>query len=459
MNTQSPVRERAGAMFQAAARWSIAALLFLSPSMMQLVDVQRRQPPVYAGYTDFFVYPSDLFLVLAVAAGLLAPLLAGKPLRPGPWYLTVPLAALVTLGFVTTLTSVDPLLTVYHSLRFLLFFGLYLVLVNTPLDPKWVAIPLALAVVVQGMVAILQFTYQSSIGLQALGELSLNPADTGPSILRYDSVRILRAYGLTDHPNLLGGFLAFALIFILGYYPYSAHGRARYFLLAPFAIGVVALFYTFSRGAELALGIGVVVMLAALWRRRTQRFSNLRDVAILAVVAAAALSLPLLSNERLIAQRVGQGDSFSGNVGEARSLNERDELTESANRIFYQRQLLGVGNGALALGMYYLDKDFPQAAYDYQPAHLVLLVATAELGLFGGLVWLWLMLAPLIVMWRRRAQILANPWMTAVAAGVLVMLTVGFVDYYPWFWQSGRIWQWGAWGLFAAFISARGVNE
>ncbi len=455
MNATLSARERAGIWITRAAKFSIAALLFSSPWMVQWLGVLRRTPPVFSGYTDFFIYPSDLFIVLSVLFGLSAPFVAGKPFQRGPWYLTLPLAALVLLSFASVLVSVDPALTFYHSMRFLFLFGVYLALVNTPLRAEWIVLPLALAVMIQSSVAALQFLNQGSVGLSAWGELHLDPAATGVSILRYDDARILRAYGLTDHPNLLGGFLAFALIFVLGYYLDPAHRRARYGLLVPLAFGVIALFFSFSRAAELALGIGVVVMLAALLREQTQRFFYLRAFGLGAVVVAVALVVPFLNNQRLIALRVGQENAFQENVSEARSLVERDVLIASANRIFYQRQLLGVGNGALPLGMYFLDKDFPRDQYDYQPAHLVVLVAAAELGLLGAFLWMWLMLAPLVVMWRQRAQMSTQPWLAAVGAALIVMLVVGFFDYYPWLWQSGRIWQWSAWGLFAAAFSAR----
>ena len=66
--------------------------------------------------------------------------------------------------------------------------------------------------------------------------------------------------GLTDHPEPLGGFFAFALIVILGYYFASAHTRARYFLLAPLAIGSTALVLSYSRSAALAFMAGAVIL-------------------------------------------------------------------------------------------------------------------------------------------------------------------------------------------------------
>lgn len=451
-----------------ATRFAFAALLFSSPWMTQWVDVLRRVPPVYSGYTDFFVYPSDLFLALTLTFGFLAVFVAPKKFQRGPWFLTLPLAALVGLSFASTLTGVDPSLTLYHSIRFLALFGLYLVLVNVNMPPDWVALPLVAAVMLQSAVAILQFTSQASLGLQNWGELMLDPAQTGTSILRIGDLRILRAYGLTDHPNLLGGLLAFALLIILGYYFVLATAssqtrrRARYLLYVPLLFGVVALFYSFSRSAQLAFALGVVVLLVALLREPTQRLFRVRELALLGVVGLLGVAAPIVTsatNQQLLALRVGQADAFEHNVSEARSLNERDVLTESANRIFYQRQFLGVGNGALPLGMFYLDPAYPKEAYDYQPAHFVVLVAAAELGLFGAFLWAWLMLAPLLAVWIRRAQFFAQPWAAALAAVMVMLLVVSFADYYTWLWQAGRLWQWSAWGLFAAVLSSRGVNE
>ncbi len=323
---------------------------------------------------------------------------------------------------------------------------------NTRVPPGWVAAPLALAVLVQSVVAILQFATQASLGLHAWGELVLDPAVSGVSILRYDDVRILRAYGLTEHPNLLGGFLAFALIFVIGYYLASGR-RARSLMLVPVGLGVAALFYTFSRSAQLALAVGAALMAAALLRAPLLRRRRPGDAVLLVIVILLAVLVPAVNNQRLLAQRLGASNAFQENVNEARSVNERDALIQSANRVFYQRQALGVGNGGVTLGMYVLDPEFPRDTYFYQPAHLVLLDAAAELGLVGGFLWLWLMAAPLIAMWHSRAQLTAHPWLAAVSAAILFALVAGFFDYYTWFWQPGRIWQWSAWGLFASAVS------
>lgn len=442
---QTPI----GVLF--AANLSFAAMLFVSPLRVYWSDTERRIGTVFSGYTDFFFFPGDFLILLTLVLWGLSFTTEPRRINRGPWYLTFALVALVALSWISTITSVDPSLAIYNSVRFTMLLGLYFFLVNQNLKSAWVAIPLACGILLQGSVALFQFAKQRSLGLEKLGELVLNPQDDGASIVRLGEARILRAYGLTDHPNLLGGFLAFALILILGYYLIAARQRARYFLLVPLALGGLGLFLSFSRSAGIAFAIGIAFLgVALLWnpQGREERF---RLAFPAGLVLGLALLLPALGNQSLLAQRIGQGNSFEENSGENRSLLERDELIASANRIFYTHPLLGVGNGTLPVAMYRLDKEFP-TQYFFQPPHFVLLNAATELGIPGGLIWLWLMVLPWFGIWIKRSELVQFIWFATVAASLLVITIVGLFDYYPWLLAPGRIWQWSAWGLVGGIL-------
>jgi hypothetical protein len=298
----------------------------------------------------------------------------------------------------------------------------------------------------------MQFQSQSSLGLQQWGELILDPSADGTSIVRDGTLRFLRAYGLTDHPNLLGGFFAFALILILGYYFAAAHNRARYFFLVPLALGNAALVLTFSRAAWLATLAGIVFLTICLLWNKTLRAERLRPLLIVGAVLLVSALIPAAMNPNLIAQRSGANDSLNTNSGEIRSLDERDALLQSATRIFYKRAVIGVGNGALPLAMYQLDPDF-DTTYYYQPVHIVLLEIATELGLFGAAAWLWVMFVPSLILLVRRRELFKNAWLAGVAAAFLVMTLIGLFDYYPWLLPHGRIWQWTILGLLAAALA------
>ena len=79
------------------------------------------------------------------------------------------------------------------------------------------AIPVALMVALQAIVAIGQVAVQGPVGLGWLGEIALDPAAPGIGIVESEAgVRLLRGYGLSDHPNILGGLLAAGVIVIAG---------------------------------------------------------------------------------------------------------------------------------------------------------------------------------------------------------------------------------------------------
>lgn len=447
-------RERIGDRVAFAAQFCFAGVLFLSPLAFRTTIAAARAGGIYESYSDYFIYPYDYFLAACLGLGALALLIRRRVPHFGPPYLTLPLTLLLTLCWVGVATGIDPPLVAYQSLRLTMFFGLYFYLINFPPAPGWVAAPLALAVLREASIALAQFGSQSSVGLAAWGELSLNPLLDGTSIVRDGTLRILRAYGLTDHPNLLGGFLAFALILILGYYFVTAHTRARYLLLVPLALGSAALVLTFSRAAVLATLAGVCFLGVCLLLPRSERAARFRRAAPAIAVMALALLIPATAQRNLIAQRsslvVGGGD----NSGEIRSLVERDVLVASARRIFLQRPLLGVGNGALPLAMYRLDPEF-DTTYFYQPVHVVIFEIATELGVLGAAAWAIVMIAPWVAFYKRRRVLQQEPWVAATAAALLALTLLGLFDYYPWLLPSGRIWQWTALGLVAASLTAR----
>ncbi len=433
-----------------AARLSFGLLLFTSPLALEWNWLEQRAESLWPGFgfNDLRFYASDVFLLLTLAFWLLALVVRLRLPRLGPWFLTLPIFGLLALSWLGVETGIEALVTLHATLRFTLLFGLYLFLVNEHLPLVWVAVPLAVGILVEAAIGVAQFIVQGSLGLDVFGERVLDPQVIGASIVRLGDLRVLRAYGLTVHPNILGGFIAFALVLLLGSY-LAARSSWRFALLLPLALGSVGLLMSFSRAATLGFLAGAALLGLLLMVRPRVNAARLMDLALASMVVIGTVALPAFGNQALLAQRVGEDNSFADNPGEQRSLDERSALVASTLRILNQRALTGVGNGALPLAMQQLDPQF-DPRYDYQPAHLAPLDATAELGVLGGALWVWLMLIPLIALGRKWHALPAAPWLAATAAALLALGVIGLFDYYPWFSEPGRIWQWSAWGLFAA---------
>jgi hypothetical protein len=283
--------------------------------------------------------------------------------------------------------------------------------------------PLAVVVAVQGLVAVAQFGVQRDLGLAALGELALDPATGGASVLLLDNVRWLRGYGLTGHPNLLAALLALAMLLLLPDLA-AARGLRRLVLSFALVVGLLGLLATVSRAAWLAFGLGVGLFVLASWRQpraaAARRALGRGDWLAIALLSGAGLVFLALYGRQL-ASRFLSLDS----VVEIRSLSERGRDAAIALRLLGQHPWQGAGFGS-----------YLPAARAFDPAarivHSAPLLALAELGLLGGLGWAWLTLAPFVAAGRasRRGDARLLPHLAPWLALVVMSL------WHPWPWFS-----------------------
>jgi hypothetical protein len=142
---------------------------------------------------------------------------------------------------------------------------------------------------------------------------------------------------------------------------------------------------------------------------------------------------------------------------EIRSVDERAGLAAGAQALVERNPLLGVGYANFSVALW---QARPPALEDYptfQPVHDVPLLARAELGPAGPILWYALAVAPWIAVIRARARWPGGDMPAALGAAVLGGLTaitvVGFFDFYPWFSQQGRMMMWVLWALLAQSLA------
>lgn len=313
----------------------------------------------------------------------------GKPFNLGQRHLTLPLLAFTIWGVL----SLDPSLTrrtFLQGLGLMLGWFVYLYTLNERRD--W-SRPLLFILISQSLVALGQFFAQHDLGLTALGELPLNPAFSGISVLGARGTRWLRAYGLTTHPNQLGGLLTtLLLILIPGWFARFPAKRAKpefYVYSIALALGAAALFVSFSRSAWLAClgglalwGFGQRRQWLSVWQN--QRSTRLRQFASVLLILLPAALLFLGYND-LILSRVTNLDQPL----EATSVNDRLTAIQLAQKVIRLNWVIGVGLGNYADYARQLDA----SAFT---VHNIPLLMWAELGLPGGLLWLWLVAAPFL---------------------------------------------------------------
>jgi O-antigen ligase len=372
---------------------------------------------IWYQYRAVLLYPADALVALTSLAWVVAFVTGGRLTARAP-LLPLGILALSIAAGVSALTAVDSIV----ALSIAAHLALLALFVVAALDlaasarggPFWQV--LSITVIAQAALAAFQAATQSTAPMGALfngwpTEFSVDDSVAVVAVLPGVD-RWLRAYGSFPHPNILGIFLAVALVLL------SLRGEpSRLARIAQLA-GVVGLSLTFSRSAWLALSLATVtwVVVTRGWRDVPAWMGRqLRSRPALAALVAIGLVLS--------GARATQLDAFP----EANSLAQRQTYEEAAWSLIRQGRPVGAGNILIA--------EQRQGVPVGEPAHNVFLITLAELGPIGAVAWLAL-LATLVVAGRRRAD--PGGRGAALVAATLVPLLL--LDHYLWTQPLGRIW-------------------
>jgi len=378
-------------------------------------------------YVSGGIYLSDVALGLLLVVSLLA-----WPFKTiGPRAFVLPLIGLVALAYLTAIPALVPSFAFYSAGRWLLALLVFLWLVQPTIDaPHTVRVFLA-GMMLHVLVAIFQVLGQSPLGLP--GELALPPAVSGAAIISTGQERWLRAYGLTFHPNVLGGFLAVAVIIGLPL-------LRRWYWKIVWVACWLGLFLTFSRAAWIAAVVGSLPVMVWLYRhksawRRHMAFSLAGALVVLVlsgIIWWPQLSVRLQPLSRLLPEAVSTPVAAPISPYEARSIDERVDFVRLSLDLIAERPLVGVGAGSFPVAI--VEQELMVTA---QYAHLVLLNLAAEVGVLGALLWLCLWVAGgwyLIRHWRQD-----DPWLVAFLSAWLALGMISLFDSYPWSLNAGRL--------------------
>jgi len=432
---------------------ALVALALALPTYRYRLLWHHGTEAIYFELRDWFIYLSDLPLLIALAAWLLTPY--WRRLASTPRWLILALALLAGLATLSTFWAPMTSLAFYQAGRLWLLFGLFCVVATTWEARGALLWGLAASGALQAGLGLAQFLAQRTFGLKRLGEVTMQPDWPGASVITVGGERILRAYGLTQHPNLLAGCLVVAALAAVGL-ALDGRGRGRLVALALAGAAFGGLLLTFSRAAWLALAVSGVILALLLGRRSGRGQVSWRAAAGLLALLALITVLFVATQWPLLLPRFG----LAWEGVEVRSNDERVGLEASAWTLIAENPLTGVGYGNFAIALW-LRQPAALAAYPiYQPVHRAPLLAAAELGAGGGLLWLALALGPWISLWRNRRRWPSDRMPVSIAAASAAMLAaltvISWFDFYPWFSQPGRLLNWIAWGLWAqTFVRAR----
>jgi len=415
--------------------YSFYLFIFLLPWQTKII-----LRPDAANFNEISLYLSHLLLLLILAIFFVYKL--RRPATTGKiswlWLSLVGLEIFILISF---FVAPDQILSFYHYVLFLTGIGLFYLLREGTIAFSYEEAFFAKAKIIgvfllsifgQAILGIYQFLCQSTLVSKYLGLAQHYAAQPGSAVIETASGRWLRAYGGMDHPNIFGGVLAISLI-VVAYIlakkkvlrsPAEVLESLGLFLF--YFVGLFALFFTFSRAAWLAYGLGLFVLLISLIIKKYDRWVIGRYFVLLffSVVTVFLVAFPYSS---LVLARTTADTRL-----EQKSIDERQEDIKQAAALIQDNWLFGVGIGNYVTALEVQD-NYRQSIWNYQPVHNVFLLLFAESGI-GALIFFGLFLVLLkkdrlavfsgAVMIALIILMLFDHWLLSLPFGLLFLFLV-----------------------------------
>lgn len=356
----------------------------------------------FSYHKAFFIYASDL----AVVTLALTCFFTQKRLQIKPLILLLLAISLIGLFHVEHFNS-----WLYATLKLAEYAFIFIYVRSNPQTHRPIIGILLVHGVFQSILAVAQFHVEQIREFSTIGYHLPRMTDSGAATLDIAGTKVLRAYGTFPHPNVLGGFLAVCLVFLLNV---SRETKLKAILCAITA-GILAwgLLVSFSRSAWLTATIILLYFLAKNLAKK--RFKTAFLVTLLGVIST--LILIGFYSDLVIPRSLETVDNDP-------AIEYRADFNDMALTLFKERPIFGVG-----LGQYIRTAEhaFHVEPWQYQPPHNIFLLIAATTGLLG-------LITLLYVGTRIRFT-----WNTQKIAIILALLVIGSLDHYLLTIQQGQI--------------------
>ncbi len=331
------------------------------------------------GYNTLLNYYSDFaaikfFGALVPALGFIViTIFSEKPnkILTKPILVGLLVAAVVTFYYYLSLPESINIVSLYNSVLIscALLFG-YCVYKSEMLRKNhifimWIFVILG---VISSFIGIVQFIFDSSVGLKFLGESQLSSTAYGVAKVLKSGAPHLRSYSLFPHPNIFGFMMLIPICYNFYLLTKSSQLYTKLILSLSGLCLIIALFLTLSRSALLAGSLvgGYILAISLLKKSFSQVLAKSWPM-LLGIIVSAAITYPWLVN------RTSVDDS---------SIVERGEYFHVAEKLAINNWFLGTAPGTNLFHMeqWLVDKLDP---WNVQPVHNIPLLIFSELGILG----------------------------------------------------------------------------
>ena len=370
-------------------------------------------------YGKLSFYLSELFLILFIFFSIfLVKKQSLKKKRISK--ITFIIFVFLLIVLITFFGALNQQLYFYGLIKLMEVMVLFYLLTKLKINYLRIKIVFIASMFLHSILGIYQFFSQSVWASKYLGIAEQISNQGGVSVLEGSFGRLLRAYGGFSHPNILGGFLVIAILFLIGIYlNKNKKSILFYFILT---ILFSSLILTFSRSAFLALFLSLLTLFIYFIYKK----SNLKRIISILVILLLIFSISFVLFNDFFKARIQQQNRL-----EIKSNTERVVLQRQAISLLNQNWFLGYGINNYVL-VVHKNIDDTLSIWDYQPVHNVYLLIFVELGILGFLAY-----ALLLIFSFHRA--FSSNDLNKVILGLIILsiIIINFWDHYFWTYWSG----------------------
>lgn len=363
-------------------------------------------------FTSVFVYLSDflfLFALIFWAVAIYTREFKEKITYGNPLIIVLFILFLV-FAEISVVFAYDQFLSLNLVLRLFEFMLVYFFLINSVIKLQTLINVFLFSVIFQGVVAILQYISQSSIGLGFLGESTIGPEVEGVAKIDVEGGKLIRPYGTLPHPNILAGYLLTGIFLAL-----SKLKEKRNFAILTLVILTAAFILAFSRGAFLAVILGAFIYYSIKDTKLKLKYLILIGVGLFFIIVLFNLEQTFFS--RMI---------FS----DAASFNERVMYFNISKYMMYLNPLgIGIGNFTLALPEY---TSFKLDPWQFQPVHNAYMLIMNEMGVHSVVLFLGIFGTFAVGLFKKMKKAVKGEKVLGalLIAAIVALFVVGLFDHY-----------------------------
>ncbi|MFC1655348.1 O-antigen ligase family protein [Patescibacteria group bacterium] len=395
-------------------RFCFYAFVFLLP--LQINVIVYATPIFESGnfnqITSFFLYLTDfLFLAAFICWGIAIFKNEFKEkITYGKSAIAILLVLFLIIAEVSVLFAEDQWLSFAYVIRFVELILMYFFVVNKTVKINTIINVFIASVSLQALLAVIQYLYQGSVGFAIFGEPQISADIPGVAKIQLEENTLMRPYGTLPHPNILAGYLLAGILFA-----YHRIRQKEYIAYPLLILMSAALVLAFSRGAFLAILVAFLVYISLKNSRISIKY-------ILFSLSILIFFVVLFNLEQSILTRLFLMDDSS--------LTDRVFYFNISKQMMYAIPFgIGLGNFTLLMSDFTSAKLAP---WDFQPVHNIYMLITNEMGVFGFIVFVLLLVsfAVLIFLAMKKADKHKRNLGAILISLLTALCIIGLFDHY-----------------------------